>query len=656
MVYRGKPSAGCENCRKAKKRCGLELPACERCVKLKKTCSGYRDTTALQIQDESESVKLKAEKHRPKPAPPPPSRQRNPVSKPTSPPPKVNSLAPPTITETLAGIPTPGSIHSESTSSSDSTIDLERDFLETPWSPGFLDFNLYDPLLDDPETWLPALTYNLGPKPDDLAATYFFNQFTADNQWQFMRTFAAGGKQDPCLDLAIKACGMAALGNIECIARGNEYARSMYTAALGMLNEALRDPVKSKTDESLIAVAMLGRYENIVCEGRDSIQSWKAHVAGSTQLLKVRGKAQFKTDIGRIMFREVRNQALVASIWADASIPQFLRDYQEELDKYADNFMAKPADDLAKICWDMADLRASMRALETSYIQAAEQASQLERRFIQWEVNTSTYHERWRYTVMEVEDSEHVWDGRVHSYSGLPAPTVWNTYRNMRIMLTKTQEWLCDRLKFSEEEREEQSQYFRQVRRQLTDEICATIPVALGHASPVYSSPCVLVTAYGAIWPLFFAGLCAIERVGPGAWSIVGNRPLPPGQVLNKAGAQAQWILNRLEYISKIVGVKWADGVVAEFRAQLKIPRHMRDQSELKPVGQDPNPARTRWLRQIEDAADGERHLLGMPDSIGKRLEREEARAKKTMAWVERQGDVAMSDVPPRSNLQQIFV
>src|SRR5947209_5415875 len=62
MVYRGKPSAGCENCRKAKKKCTLEQPACTRCVKLNKQCSGYRDTTGLQIQDETLSVTRKAER------------------------------------------------------------------------------------------------------------------------------------------------------------------------------------------------------------------------------------------------------------------------------------------------------------------------------------------------------------------------------------------------------------------------------------------------------------------------------------------------------------------------------------------------------------------------------------------------------------------
>ena len=139
-------------------------------------------------------------------------------------------------------------------------------------------------------------------------------------------------------------------------------------------------------------------------------------------------------------------------------------------------------------------------------------------------------------------------------------------------MLTRTQEMLCRRLSFSEADREEQMQYFRKVRRILTDEICATIPSVLGHASPAFNSPCLLITAYAAIWPLFFAGTCALERVGSGAYFILKNEFLPPGQTSNRSAAQAQWIMGRLEYISTHIGLRWADGILAILRGDFKIP------------------------------------------------------------------------------------
>lgn len=561
-------------------RCGLEQPSCQRCVKLKKVCSGYRDTTSLQIQDESEAVKLKAERQQHSKAPSPqPAQQPKRHSPPPPPKPQSNFLAPPTITDNALGIPTPGSINSDSTSSSDSTIDLERDTTMLNQSIPFdvFDFATYDPTLDQLETWSPNILLSPEPKPDDIASTYFFHNFTSSEHWSFMRGFVANSALTPCLDFAVKACGMAAFGNVERYSQGMAYARSMYTSALGLLNEQLRDPIRSKTDESLVAVALLGRYENLTCDGLDSIQSWKAHIKGSTQLLNVRGRGQFCTHVGRSMWREMRSQALIHVIWEDQYVPQFFRDYQTELESYPQNVLEKPVDDLTKICFDLADLRANIRLRRITDTSAAHAASQLESRFIQWAIDTEAYHEQWHYSLLDVDDSEHVWDGKVHSYSGFPMPTVWNSYRQMRIMLTRTHEWLCRRIPFSEEERQQQTRYFRNVRRQMTEDICATVPVALGHGSPANTSPCLLLSGYGAIWPLFFAGTCVFERVGPGAWSIVHGEMASREYRVDKPATQAQWIMSRLEYISTHIGVKWADGVVAVLRGDFKVPQHLID-------------------------------------------------------------------------------
>jgi hypothetical protein len=496
---------------------------------------------------------------------------------------------PPKI-EFEGGMPTPASINSDSTTSSDSTIEVDP--LLITRRDGFMDidpilFNIDDFGLESFETSLSPfgdldaydpspLMLTLQPKPDEIATNYFFESFTSNNHWHFMRAFAASRTLDPCLELAIKAVGMSALGNVQNVVMSKEYAQSMYVEALGLLNNALRDPHRCKTDESLIAVAMLGYYENLTCDGPESIESWKSHVRGATQLLKLRGKNQFKTNIGRILFRETRNQILIHAIWDDESPPAFLWEFQSELIKYTNEHdVMKPIDGLSWVIFDFAKLRAKIRYKQIGDVQAAEQAAELERKIIQWTIETPKSDERWRYYEMEVEDSPHVWGNMVHSYWGLPVPGAYNTIRVVRCILTRTQEMLARRLPFSETDREEQMQYFRKVRRILTDEICATIPSVLGHASPAFNSPCLLITAYNAIWPLFFAGTCALDRVGSGAYFILKNEFLPPGQTTNRAAAQAQWIMSRLEYISTNIGLKWADGVLAILRGDFKIPEEL---------------------------------------------------------------------------------
>lgn len=594
MVYRGKPSAGCENCRKAKKRCTLEQPACARCVKLGKQCSGYRDPNQLQIQDESEAVKQKATR-------------------------KARQVAAAVVTESLGPLPsqiplsrtrmsfnlaTPASNHSDSSSGSEDTANsLINDPLDPLWDYAF-------DSLDSQGSWSPSMdlvlasgpfSMTFAPTADDISTSHFFNSFVSDSHWSFLNTYAAQGRLDRCLQLAIRACGMANLVNVENTVIGREYSRAMYIDAIGLLNEALRDPKRCKSDESLMAVTMLGYYENLVCDSRESIQSWKAHIAGATQLLKIRGKAQFKTAVGRLLFREIRTSILIRCIWDDLEPPAFLCEWEEELENQYQVLpnLFRSADSITRICFDLASLRAKIEQKSISDAEAAEACSKIDERFIQWAVDVAG-DKAWRWYEKEVPDSPHIWNGMVHSYAGFPAPNVWNTYRSMRILCTRTQEQLCARFNFTKAEREEQKNYFRRVRRQMTDEICAGIPPALGHAPEgIFNSPNILLSAYNSVWPIFFAGTCALERVPSQEWE-AANRPGNTTLHASAASAQAAWLWGRLHWISEKVGLKWASGIAAVLRGDFS----MHD--DLLPDGHTQSP----WVKRIQKAQGGVKYLM----------------------------------------------
>jgi len=418
-----------------------------------------------------------------------------------------------------------------------------------------------------------SLTHSLKPNPDDLAMNHFFNQFSTPGGWQYILGYAKVKRTDPCLDLAMRACGMAALGNVENVIMGHDYARLLYTQALGLLNAALRDPKRSRTDDSLIAVTMLGYYENLTCDSRESIQSWKAHISGATQLLRLRGKQQFKSQVGRLLFRETRAQILTQCIWDDLAPPDFLWEWEEELERHTAAevaALAGPADALTKVSFDFALLRAKTREKTITNEEAAEEASRIESDLIRWSIDVPANNATWRYHDVEVPDSPHVWSGTVHSYSGHPVPGVWNSLRLMRIMLSRTQEQLYHCFDLTDAERQEQKRYFRQVRRQMMAELCSAIPSCLGHASSARKSSPVLISAHGAIWPLFFAGTCALERVGTSAWQQTQGGGAGYMQT-SAAAAQAAWILSRLDFVSKEVGLKWASGIAAVLRGDFRL-------------------------------------------------------------------------------------
>ncbi|KAH6624605.1 hypothetical protein B0J18DRAFT_183739 [Chaetomium sp. MPI-SDFR-AT-0129] len=61
MVYCGKASKGCQNCRIRRIKCDRVQPQCTQCVRVRKTCPGYRDPLSLMFRDESTKVMQKAQ-------------------------------------------------------------------------------------------------------------------------------------------------------------------------------------------------------------------------------------------------------------------------------------------------------------------------------------------------------------------------------------------------------------------------------------------------------------------------------------------------------------------------------------------------------------------------------------------------------------------
>ncbi|KAI0014183.1 hypothetical protein F4779DRAFT_624892 [Xylariaceae sp. FL0662B] len=60
MVYCGKASQGCQNCRTRRIKCDKKRPECSQCIRIGKVCPGYRDQLSLMFRDESSKVIQKA--------------------------------------------------------------------------------------------------------------------------------------------------------------------------------------------------------------------------------------------------------------------------------------------------------------------------------------------------------------------------------------------------------------------------------------------------------------------------------------------------------------------------------------------------------------------------------------------------------------------
>lgn len=268
---------------------------------------------------------------------------------------------------------------------------------------------------------------------------------------------------------------------------------------------------------------------------------------------------------------------LTKVLWDDEEPPRFLTDWQQDLnDRSPKHYvhLLESADHPVRVTYSFARLRTKMKRKVISDEDAADEVAELDRRLVVWS-NESGSSPLYRHQDIQVNDSPHVWNRTVSCYSSFFGPTVWQAYHGVRIMISFTHEHLlCERLKhrFTQAQREEQISQFRMLRQQMTDAICHSIPVALGHAPSSFNSPCIVVSAYMSVWPLFFAGTCALEGArSPTKWTQLQQSP---DMVLYSSGStgQAAWILGRLDYISQVIGLKWAAGIAVVLKGDLRFP------------------------------------------------------------------------------------
>ncbi|KXS97830.1 hypothetical protein AC578_10527 [Pseudocercospora eumusae] len=278
MPFRGRPSRGCETCRRRKIKCDLREGGCEKCEKAGWQCEGYRDITNLMFHDESAKTKAKvtaeqgARRRQARSAKSSSPASRSAASS-ASTSPALSPKAMPSSTELVAASPPP-----------------------------------------EP-TMAPAI--------DDMAIGYFFDKYV----------FRYGDKRDHwyiedgngCLLAAIKALGTA--GVIKRTGAGpsaDPEARKHYLTALQLTNSALRSQEDVKRDSTLLAIVILGIFE-AVSGFQKSLDTWRDHVNGAASLLQLRGRDQFNTQTGCRLYLQTVLNLIISCLSRRIPIPDHVR-------------------------------------------------------------------------------------------------------------------------------------------------------------------------------------------------------------------------------------------------------------------------------------------------------------------------------------------
>jgi len=236
MVYDGKPSKGCGNCRARKIRCDQARPTCWECTRTNRECAGYRDELSLMFRDQTELVTRKAR--------------------------STNSSSAASTSSSSARQPTSAfPIQSSTCSVTGSSVSFDEPIFDYGVDPE-LQFYVHQARQQSP----------LGTNPDmgvsKQEAICFFLQSHAiagnflitDTLTNFLME-SGGSLGQQAIQSSIVAVASALLARVRGAAVLRQAARQEYGTALQLVNRALADANEAKTNQTLAAVVLLALYE-----------------------------------------------------------------------------------------------------------------------------------------------------------------------------------------------------------------------------------------------------------------------------------------------------------------------------------------------------------------------------------------------------------
>ncbi|KAK5996316.1 hypothetical protein PT974_03071 [Cladobotryum mycophilum] len=299
MVFSGRPSTACHACRPKRLKCDRVQPGCTQCWRKGVTCPGYRDPSALRVRDETCRIAHKAEKSK-----------------------KLKA----------------------------SSLILPNDAVEK--SLGCADLSTY---------WtcpIPRSAGTLLQESRAVANTYFMTSYIVCSPFESYVPiiYRENPLIDDALSAAISATSLAILGQRVGCSKYIDIARREYSMALTRTNNSLADPESAILDRTLAAVLVLGLFEAVVFAGGQSPTSWTAHTLGAMQLLYLRGKEQFKSNIAHKLFAQVSNNIRTSCIQRSVTIPPQFLAFHDEVKPLLDK------NDFAMILAPIIDKVASLRA------------------------------------------------------------------------------------------------------------------------------------------------------------------------------------------------------------------------------------------------------------------------------------------------------
>ncbi|KAF6232100.1 hypothetical protein HO173_009694 [Letharia columbiana] len=469
MVYQGKPSAGCQNCRKRKIKCDEAVPACSQCINTKRQCPGYLARFDLVLRDQTKAVRRKAQRKK---------QQQDEGPKPPSPPQSASSEDPASTTWAIVN---PGGDPSRAVAKRYSPNEpVPRMFNDFPEQQAicafFLDFVL------------------LPRHPDSI-----------EGHLEHLLPLYTTTSADSPLSLATSSVALMISGGSPTRRNDQQLGRTIFGKALRKTSAAIRNPEESRKDETLMAVLLLGLFEKIAATATAKTPSdaekssmVSTHNAGAAALVMHRGQENCKSSLSVGLLFSVRSQLVEHAIEEGTS-------FKRCPDALSAMFKSLPQNAAARLTSatiNIADLRSCARSAlllprssdsDKEVNDLLEYAISVDLLVAAW---PESLPEGWKWTSADhfdlppasVSRDAYIYKDRKDIYLDLWVESIWNAYRSARV---KVQTIILDCIAWFDKPFEHQwywrAVYARMMTQEMIDDMCASVPYALG--TKTFGSP-----------------------------------------------------------------------------------------------------------------------------------------------------------------------
>ncbi|KAF1922848.1 uncharacterized protein M421DRAFT_426471 [Didymella exigua CBS 183.55] len=427
MVYRGKPSSACGECRKRRSRCDQATP-CRQCVKAGRVCPGYRNAVDLLFHDESAEVERK-------------SKGKSSKAATTS-----------TIVETAVVVQTLA------------PVKLNNFVVYQPWDDLGVHFFMSNYVGKDPAVsqlhYLPDFYGKLGYATSSLKKT-------------------------------IIASGLAGYARTTRRPDLIEQSTRTYVGAIRDINTALSSPQNAVSDITLMSIMMAAMFETMLVSSESGMHNVSKHLEGAMSVAYLSLQQRPPSDVFKALLSMLIQSVIMNCWIQHVPLParyKSIRPYvPDRINPHSVH--AKLVDVLSRVIEFRDDLKGGSYQNPDTVLQRALKVDAELKTFIE-EMPTHTCFEKcWMPTAQVTEVQQLVYNWVFHAYPQQFAGHLWNNVRSCRIHLHQLVHQQCSILLSSSAGSEYANLRLQRSASEsltivLAEEICATVPQLLSSPNP----------------------------------------------------------------------------------------------------------------------------------------------------------------------------